>query len=86
LSWGYSFVITINSTLDKPGTVMGFEATDDALIFGLDMRGKVWFKILDPNVLKVVRDNMAREVVLKKKDLSSLFLKVSIPFLNPFLI
>ena len=86
MSRGYAFVIVVNSLLNKPGTVVSFEATDYALIFGLDMCGEIWFKILNSNVLKVIRNDMARKVVLKKEDLSSLSLKISIPFLDPVLI
>ena len=53
----------INSTLDEPGMLMGFEAVDDALIFWLDMCGKILFEIFNSNVPKVVGNNM-----LNRKD------------------
>ena len=64
---------------------MGFEATNDSLIFRLDVRGETWFKNFNRDVLKVVRDNVARKVVLKKENLSPQP-KISVPFLDPFLI
>jgi hypothetical protein len=86
LGQGNSFIIAINGSLNKSGTVVSFEAADDPLIFGLDMRGEVWLKILNANVLKVFGNNMARKVVLKKENFLSPHSKVSIPFLNPVLI
>jgi len=65
---------------------VGFEATNYALVFGLDMRGEVGLKVLDPDILKVVGNDMAREIILKEKNLPSLCLKFSVLLLNPILI
>lgn len=86
LGGGNSFIIAIDSSLDKSGTIVSFEASDYTLIFGLDMCREVGFEVFDTDVLKVVRNNVAREVVLKKKDLSSPPMKISIPFTDPLLI
>ena len=82
----YAFVIAINGSLYGPGAEMSFEASDYALVFGLNMCGEVWLEVFNSNVLKVVGNNMAREVVLEKKNFALCFLKFSIPLLNPVLV
>jgi hypothetical protein len=84
--WSDAFVIAINSSLDKSGTVMSFEALDYALVVGLNMCSEIWHKVLNSNILKAVGNNVARKVVLKKKDFASLCLQFLIPLLNPILI
>lgn len=66
--------------------VMGFEASDDALVLWLDMRGEVWLEVFNSDVLKVGRNNMARKVILKEEYFLILFSKFAIPLLNPVLI
>jgi len=83
---GYAFVIMTNSLLDKSGMVVSFEASDYTLVFGLNMCGEVWLEVFNSDVLKVIRNDMAGEVVLKKKNFVLLFLKISIPLLDPVLI
>jgi hypothetical protein len=65
---------------------VGLEASDDALVFRLDMSSKVGLKVLNPDALKIWWDNVAREIVLKKKDFPLLSLHFLIPPLNPVLI
>ena len=76
----------INSSLDETGTVVGFEASDDVLVFWLDMCSKVWLKVFDSNVLEAMGNNMARKIILKEQYLSFLFLELMILLLNPVLI
>ena len=65
---------------------MGLEAAYDALVLRLDMSGEIGSEVLNPNVLKTIRNNMSREVVLEQKYISICGLKCLIPFSNPFLI
>ena len=65
---------------------MSFEAADYSLVFGLDMCSEIWLKVLDLDVLKVVRKDMSWKVVLKQKNSVSFCLKFMIPLLNPLLI
>jgi len=51
---------------------MCLEALDDALVHWLDVRCKVWPEILNMDILKPIGDNVARKIVLQKKDLSML--------------
>ena len=66
--------------------VVSFEASDYALVFGLNMCSEVRLEVLDSNILKVVRNDMAGEVVLEKKNFALHFLKLSVPLLQPVLI
>ena len=75
----------INSLLDETG-VVGFEASDDALVFWLDMCSKVWLEVFNLNVLEAIGNNMARKVILKEQYLPFFFLELVIPLLNPVLI
>ena len=43
----YSLVIVIDSLLDESGLVVGFEAADNPLVFGLNMHSEIWFEILE---------------------------------------
>jgi hypothetical protein len=81
-----SFVISVNCPLNKTSAVVGFEAPDDPLVIGLDMCSEIWFEIFDADILKTLRDNMTREIVLQKKYLPILFLEFPVLLLNPFLI
>ena len=82
----YAFIIAIDGSLNEPCVVVGFEAVNYALIFGLYVCGEIWLKVFNSDVLKVIRDNMTREVILKKKNLAFFFLKFMIPLLDPLLI
>lgn len=82
----HTFVVAVDRSLDEFSAVVGFEASDDALVFWLDMCGEVRLEVFDADVLKVRRYNVTREIILKEKDFSSLCLKFLIPLLNPILI
>ena len=78
----------IYSLLDELGfkLVVSLKASDDALVFWLDMCGEIQIKFFDMDVLKVGRNNMTRKVILQEMYFSILFLEFSIPLLNPILI
>ena len=65
---------------------MSFEASDYALVVGLNMCSEIGLEILDTDILKAIRNDMTREVVLKEEDFTSLFSKFSIPLQQPVLI
>ena len=54
---------------------MGFKASDYTLIFWLNMRGEVWFKVFYLNILKVIWNDVSRKIVLKEKNFPVLLLK-----------
>ena len=76
----------INGVLDKFGVIMSLEASDDALIHGLNMCSEIWLEVLNTNILKTIWDDMTRKIVLQEKDLVSFHTKFPIPLLNPLLI
>jgi hypothetical protein len=63
---GDARVIEIDSTLDVPRLVVGFEAMNDTLVKGLDMCSEVGSKIFYMDMFEAIRDNMPREIVLEK--------------------
>jgi hypothetical protein len=65
--------------------VVGFEASNDALIFWLDVRSKVRLEIFNLDIFEVSRNDVARKVVLEKY-LSLLFSELIVPFPDPGLI
>lgn len=65
---------------------MSLEAANNALVFWLYMGGEIRFEVFDPNVLKTIRDNVTREIILKEKDLSLVGPKFTVPFMKPILI
>jgi hypothetical protein len=83
---GYAFIIAIDGSLDEPRMVVGFEAVNYALVFGLYVCSEIWLEALHSDILKVVRNNVARKIILQKKNLVSLFLKFAILLLDPLLI
>ena len=50
--------IAINCTLNVCCTVMGLEASDDALVHRLDVCGEIWFKDHNADILKVIRNDV----------------------------
>jgi hypothetical protein len=82
----YAFIVTVNGSLDESCAVVGFEASDNALVLQLDMCSKVWFEVFNSDVLNVGRDNVAGKVILKQKYFSILGRKFTIPLLNPVLV
>jgi hypothetical protein len=86
LSRCYTLIVTINSMLNESSMIVGFEASDDALVFWLDVHGEVWLEVFNLDVLKVSRNDMAGEVILKEKYFSLLFSKFVIPPLDPLLV
>ena len=61
---GYAFIIAIDGLLDEPHMVVGFEAANYALVFGLYMCSEIWLEVLHSDILKVVRNNVARKIIL----------------------
>ena len=55
----------MNGLLNVACMVVSLKATYDALVLRLDVCGEIGCKILDMNVLKVIRNDMSREVILK---------------------
>ena len=51
-------VVVSNCTLDVLGTIMGLEASDDALVHRLDVHCEIWFEIHNADVLKSVWDDV----------------------------
>jgi len=45
---------------------VALKATDDTLIKWLDMCSEISCKVFHTNVLEIIRDNMAEEVVLEE--------------------
>lgn len=82
----YSFVVSVNSSLDESGAVVGFETSNNSLVLRLDVGSEIGFEVLNLDALEVGRNDMARKVILNEKYLSSLCLKFMIPLLNPVLI
>ena len=69
---GYAFIIAIDGLLDRLHVVVGFEAANYALVFGLYVCSEIWLEVLHSDILKVVRNNVARKIILQKKNLASL--------------
>lgn len=65
----------MDHVLDEPHPLVSFEAADYPLVIWLDMGCEIWLKIYDSDVLKVPRNNVAREVVLKQENFVPLCLK-----------
>src|SRR5882724_7824676 len=82
----YTCIIVINGVLDKFGAIMSLEASDDALVHGLDMCSEIWLEVLNTNTLKTVWGDVTRKFVLQEKDLAIFRTKFLIPLLNPLLI
>jgi hypothetical protein len=61
---GDSSIIVVNCPLNVLCTVIGLEASDDALVHRLDMGCEIWFKIHDADILKTIGNTMAQEIVL----------------------
>ena len=51
-SRGYATIVAINCIVNKLGTVMCLEATDDALVIRLYVCGKIWLEVLNMDVGK----------------------------------
>src|SRR5258706_16141518 len=72
--------------MNKFCTVMGFEATNNTLVIGVDVCSQVWFKVFDMNICESIWNDVSREIVLQEEDFSSLISELGIPIQQPLLI
>lgn len=50
----YSFIVSIDGSLDAFGAVVGFETSDNALVLRLDMRSEIWLEVFDMYALEIL--------------------------------
>ena len=75
--------IKIDCTKTKFIMVMGFEASNDAGIKGLDKWGEIWFKEDDLNVLGSEWNPVTQDIVYKKANVLLLNAHLDIEYLDP---
>jgi hypothetical protein len=60
--------IAVNGTTNVFRTVTSLETLNSALVLGLDMCSEGWCKVSDFDVLKVIGNDVTREIILKEED------------------
>jgi hypothetical protein len=66
--WGYVMIIAVDGTVHKKSAVVGFEATDNASVSGLDVQGEVGLEGYNTNIGEVRQYNVATEIILQQQN------------------